>query len=117
VHAGEVLGGPLWWIAVAFVVVAWLLAGYVFFDSLRSVRTMRLAELREPGWLYSVLGGLFFFGAIAAQVPALGPVAVVVALSSPLAYVLGFAYLLRVVFPATKEEPAESELGSKPRGE
>ena len=108
--APQILGGPVWWFAVIVYVLAIGLAAYVSIDSWRPVRAEKLAALREPAWVYSVLQPAFlafalivwlpFVPRVAAWIPAI-PVGLM-----PMALFGQVAYLLRVVFP----KPAASAL-------
>ena len=96
----QVLGGPVWWFIFGVYVLSLGLSLYVTFDSLRVSRRARLAELPEPGWLYTALEGAFALVAVGVwipRVPRIASVAPVVAF--PFAIAFGVAYLLRVVFP------------------
>jgi hypothetical protein len=107
-HGGRiVLAGPLWWLAIAFFAVAWLLAAFVVFDSLRAARAERLAAVPESRFIYLVPSAAFMVLALVAQfagIPLLGVASVATA---PFVIALAMAYLLRVVFPGTR--PAEPQ--------
>ena len=98
--APEVLGGPLWWYFVGVYLLAIGLAAFVLFDSLRPQRRERLARVPEAARVYPVAAGVFLVCVVAVWIPIVPrPVSVVPIVLAPFALALGFAYLLRVVFP------------------
>jgi hypothetical protein len=101
----QVLGGPVWWYFFGMYVLTIVLALFVLVDSLTPRRKARLAEIREPGWLYSVATAVYLACVVAVWIPGMPRIlsVVPVVLAIP-ALVLEIAYLLRVVFP--KPAPA-----------
>lgn len=99
-HGGETLGGPVWFFAVAVVVVAVALAIYTVVESVRPRRAEAAKRLPEPLWTYTAGQGLFLALLALVQVAPLPPIASAIAVFLvPLALVQSFAFLLRVVFP------------------
>lgn len=101
-HAGEVLGGPIWIFFVGLLLLAIGLALYVVIDGVvRTARANRsgIAPPRNPLG-YVVAEALFIVVGLVAQVPGVPrPIAAVVAFAIPVAIGVGIAYLLRIVFP------------------
>lgn len=106
-HSTTGLAGPLWVFAAAFYVGSLLFAVFVTTDSLRKARQSRLRALPEPQWLYTLPNAVFLAAAALVQIAPIPPIAVGASLASPLIVILGFAYLLRVVFPRPEKEPPE----------
>jgi len=105
----QVLGGPVWWYFVGVYVLAAALAVYCLSDSLRPTRASRLADLREPNWLYTVLFAVYLVCVFGVWIPAIPrAVSAVPVVLTPLALALAVAYLLRVVFPKASVEAAVS---------
>lgn len=98
--------GPLWLVAVGFMLVAIGLSGFVLVDSLRPKRKVEAAlRLPEPLWIYTIVMALFLVSIILPQV--LRGVSVFSALpviGAPIAIGFAVAYLLRVVFPKRPQE-------------
>lgn len=103
-HSTTGLGGPLWVFAAAFYVGSLLFAVFITTDSLRKARQSRLRELPEPQWLYTLPSIVFLAAAALVQIAPVPPIAIAASLSSPVIVVLGFVYLLRVVFPRPANE-------------
>jgi hypothetical protein len=100
VHGNATLGGPVWLFATFIVLLTVLLGGFVFIDSLRPARSRARGRGREPLWMYTAGEGTFLAILVFAQFAKALPIsAAVAALSAPFALALGFAYLLRVVYP------------------
>jgi hypothetical protein len=98
--APQFLGGPVWWFVFGLYVLSLGLSLYVTIDSLRGSRRARLAELPEPGWLYTAIEGAFALVALGVWIPGIPRVAASVpGLAFPVALAFGVGYLLRVVFP------------------
>jgi hypothetical protein len=99
-------GGPVGWYVLALYVLAVGLGIFVLIDSQRPARHDRLAELREPAWIYPVFAGGFLICVVSVLLPFV-PVAfsAVPALLTPFWLGVSVAYLLRVVFP----KPAPTE--------
>jgi formate-dependent nitrite reductase membrane component NrfD len=100
-HGELSLGGPLWLFATGLVLLAVVLSGFVFADSMRPSRSTAVAgRLREPLWVYTLLAGLYLALLVIVQVArGVQFAAAIVVLATPLALALGVTYLLRVVFP------------------
>ena len=95
-------GGPVGWYFLFVYVAAVLLAVFVCIDSLRPKRRARMAELPEPGWIYTGLQAIFLVFALFGWIPPLPRwVAVIPVAMTPFALAEQVAYLLRVVFPKT----------------
>jgi len=107
VHGDTSLGGPIWFILQFLMLATLALAGYVFVDSLRASRRADAAErLPEPSWIYTVVSATFLLLTLAYFLDRqmrLG--AAIVPLSAPVMIVVGFVYLLRVVYPKRHVEP------------
>lgn len=96
----QILGGPVWWFFVVAYVLTLGLAAYVSVDSWRTVRSERLAALREPSWLYRVLQPAFLALALLVWLPFVPRIIAVIPVGlMPFALAGQIAYLLRVVFP------------------
>ena len=108
VMPAQVLGGPVWWLIFGIYLLTIAFALFTLADALRPKRAERFAQIREPRWLYAGFAAIYLVCVLGAWIPALPRVLTVipVALAIPM-LVVGFAYLLRVVFPKPAVEPAE----------
>jgi hypothetical protein len=104
VHGDLVLAGPIWWIAIAFVVAAWVLSAVTAFDSLRAVRAERFAELPESQWVYFVPAVTYFVLVVIAQIGSVALLSVAVSITSPLIVLHAMVYLLRVAYPKQRSQ-------------
>ena len=98
-HGDVVLAGPVWWIAVAFLLAAWVLSAVTAFDSLRVARAERFAELPETPWVYFVPAVSYFVIVIITQLTRVPALAIGIIIAAPFLMLLGMVYLLRVAFP------------------
>jgi amino acid transporter len=91
-------------IVIGFVVI-FLCAVAIVVDGLRR-KPWDFAGVREGRWPYVVIAGAYVFVWLLAQVPALTARAPVLGtaqvLATPVMFVAGIVYLLRVVFPTPK---------------
>jgi len=112
--APQVLGGPVWWLAMGVYILTAALGLFVFIDSVRPAGRSRFDAVREPWWVYTASEAVYLcllFGVWIPKVPrALSAIPV---LLTPFALALGVAYLLRVVYPKpVAETAAESGEGA-----
>lgn len=99
-HGQETLGGPVWFFALAVMVLAIGLAVFTVVESVLPRRQEAGARLPEPLWTYTVGQGLFLVLLLLVQVAPLPPIAsAVLVFLVPIALAQSFAFLLRVVYP------------------
>lgn len=103
-HGNTVLGGPIWWLSVALLVLTWALAIYVSLDTMRAARAEALAKLPETRWTYFVPSVVFLAVSLTSQFAGLAWLSIAQIIAAPFVFVLGMVYLLRVVFPKSPSE-------------
>jgi hypothetical protein len=106
-------GGPVGWYFLLVYAGAGLLAVFVTVDSLRPRRRVRLAEIPEPWWVYTVFQAVFLAFVLFGWIPPLPRwVAVIPVAMTPFALAEQVAYLLRVVFPKPGISPMDPGEGT-----
>lgn len=110
-HGDVQLGGPVWLFAQLVVLLAIVLNLFVLVDSLRPKRRAdAAARLPEPLWVYAAFSAIFLgLSLVVTVIPGLQVTAAAVPLATPLALVVGVAYLLRVVFPKPAPDGADGD--------
>ncbi len=107
------LGGPVWIFLMIVMFLTVALALFVVIDGIR--RLVRCGPDERP-WLllYVCLEALYLVMLGVAQLSIMPRVfAAVIVVATPFALVLGFVYLLRIVFPKHPESTPACELGSE----
>lgn len=112
-HGDVVLRGPVWLLATVLMLGAVGLALYVVADSVRrSSGRRRGGTVARAPWTYAAVQLIFLGALMVAQL--LGGVSIVSAVPvalAPVAFAVGVAYLLKVVFPkgaVAADEPEQA---------
>jgi len=107
------MGGPVYFVFLAYIVTVAALSVWVMFDVMRAKRSTAFARAPWSRWAWFAPQALFFVVFVVESLPwtANAFLGMVLVLSSPFALVAQVVYLLRVAYP-TAERLAARELAA-----